>query len=265
MQHLLLDLQVGQAAECAASFSRSSSALLRMRVEIVAEHLQRDLGADAGQHVIEPMRDRLADIDRQRQHRQAVSGCRRRSRSSARLDGLRSISSSLTWTPSACSSSSARPVRRPTDFTSGTSSISRSAMVPTRFDSASETPGIELTRMVKVPSLNGGRNARGNVKAAIAAAAITSTSVTPRIDAAVADRRASSAAPIAALQHAHQAALVLVQALQARQHVIGHHRRQRDRHDEARQDRNDVGLARAARTAGPRCRTARTAARTPAR
>ena len=37
-----------------------------------------------------------------------------------RDDGLRSTSISLKWTPSACSSSSARPVRRPTDATSGT-------------------------------------------------------------------------------------------------------------------------------------------------
>ena len=45
-----------------------------------------------------------------------------------RLDRFRSTSISAECTPSACSSSSARPVRRPTVFTSGTCRIRRSAM-----------------------------------------------------------------------------------------------------------------------------------------
>ena len=53
-------------------------------------------------------------------------------------------------------------------------------MVPTRFDSASDTPGLNWTRMLKVPSLNGGRNERGSVKAAMAAPT-TRMSVTPRM------------------------------------------------------------------------------------
>ncbi len=40
--------------------------------------------------------------------------------------------------------------------------MSRSAIAPTRLDSASEMPGLKLTWMVKVPSLNGGRNERGS-------------------------------------------------------------------------------------------------------
>ncbi len=48
--------------------------------EIVAEDLERDLGAHAGQHVIEPMRDRLPDIDRRPAAPRAARGCRRRSR-----------------------------------------------------------------------------------------------------------------------------------------------------------------------------------------
>ena len=45
-----------------------------------------------------------------------------------------------------------------------------------------------------------------------------------------------------ALQAPHKRALVLVETLQTRQQVVGHHRRQRDGDDEARQDRDDVGL-----------------------
>ena len=61
----------------------------------------------------------------------------------ARADGLRSTSISEECTPSACSSSSARPVRRPTDFTSGTSRMSRSAIRPTRLRFRKRDAGIE--------------------------------------------------------------------------------------------------------------------------
>ena len=88
-----------------------------------------------------------------------------------RLDRFRSTSISAECTPSACSSSSARPVRRPTVFTSGTCSSSRSARRPTRLDSASEMPGRSSIEIVKVPSLKGGRNERGSSAALKAATA----------------------------------------------------------------------------------------------
>ena len=53
-------------------FESSQPELFRavsQRVEVVAEEFQRDLGADAREHVVEPVRDRLPDIDRERQHR----------------------------------------------------------------------------------------------------------------------------------------------------------------------------------------------------
>ena len=100
---------------------------------------------------------------------------------------------------------------------------------------------IELTCMLKVPSLKGGRNERGSVKAA-AAAPITSSERDAEDQRGIVigarERRA-----VAALEHAHQPALMLSEAFQARQHVIGHDRRQRDRDHEARQDRDDVGHA----------------------
>jgi hypothetical protein len=40
------------------------------RIEIVAEDLECDLGADAREHVIEPMGDRLSDIDGHGQDRE---------------------------------------------------------------------------------------------------------------------------------------------------------------------------------------------------
>jgi hypothetical protein len=54
--------------------------------------------------------------------------------------------------------------------------INCSAMRPTRVDSASEIPGLKTRLMVKVPSLKGGRNARGSADAATAAAS-TATAV----------------------------------------------------------------------------------------
>ena len=85
--------------------------------------------------------------------------------------GFRSISRSEEWTPSACSSSSARPVRRPMDFTSCISRSSRSATSPIRLLSASEMPGLKVMLTVNEPSLNGGRKVRGRKVAASPAAA----------------------------------------------------------------------------------------------
>ena len=61
------------------------------------------------------MRDRLPNIDRDRQNRKALAKVGN-DLGFAAAAGLRSTSISEEWTPSACSSSSARPVRRPTDF-----------------------------------------------------------------------------------------------------------------------------------------------------
>ena len=41
------------------------------RVEVVAVDLERDLGAHAGEHVVEPVADRLADVDAAGQHTEA--------------------------------------------------------------------------------------------------------------------------------------------------------------------------------------------------
>ena len=192
-----------------ASRWRKPSAGAAQRIEIVAEDLQRDLGAHARQHVVEPMRDRLADIDRHRQHREPRRGGRRRFRSSTRPHGLRSTSISEECTPSACSSSSARPVRRPTALTSGTSRMSRSAIRPTRFDSASEMPGLNSMLMVKVPSLNGGRKARGSSSGAGRRDGDRDDGSAHHgaLDAGSAHR---SSARVAALEHAHQRAVAVL-------------------------------------------------------
>ena len=90
--------------------------------------------------------------------------CARRSRTSAitasrsRPPVLRLTSISEELTPSACSSSSARPVRRDVCATSGISRSIRSAIFPSRLDSVSVVPGSESRLTVRVPSANGGRN-----------------------------------------------------------------------------------------------------------
>ena len=171
----------------------------------------------------------------------------RRARRSAMITSLlrppsfRSTSISEECTPSACSSSSARPVRRPTAFTSGTSSMSFSAMRPTRFDSASEMPGLNSMLMVKVPSLKGGRNARGSSAAPPAAA--TTATAGERQQQLLAREGALQQRPVGALERAHEPAFALLEPLQARQHVVGHHRGERDGDHEAGQDGDDVGLA----------------------
>ena len=69
-----------------------------------------------------------------------------------------------TFTPKACSSSSARPVLRATVWISGTCISNSSARRPISSDSSREMPGRELTLIVNEPSLNGGRKLRPSVK-----------------------------------------------------------------------------------------------------
>ena len=101
------------------------------------------------------------------------------SRMSARTSSLerslrtKGTSISDTLTPSACSSSSARPVLRPTVCTSGTESRISSAIRPILSLSSSDMPGRVLTLMVNDPSLNGGRKLRPRVKKTISAATST--------------------------------------------------------------------------------------------
>ena len=97
-----------------------------------------------------------------------------------RSDTLRSMSISEECTPSACSSSSARPVLRPTWMTSGTCSASCSASVPMRLDSASDVPGLSNTLTVNVPSLKGGKNERGKNGTLAATASTTINAPTSR-------------------------------------------------------------------------------------
>ena len=75
-----------------------------------------------------------------------------------RSGGVSRTSSSDVFTPSACSSCSARPVRRDTAATSGTSHSSASARPATRLLSSRLVPGPVCTLTVSDPSLNGGRN-----------------------------------------------------------------------------------------------------------
>ena len=77
-----------------------------------------------------------------------------------RLSNMNGASISETFTPKACSSSSARPVLRPTVLISGISKSSFSTCFPILSDSSSEMPGRVLTLMVNDPSLNGGRKLR---------------------------------------------------------------------------------------------------------
>ena len=61
-EHLRLDLEVLDAVDALHRVPRSPSQPPQL-AEIVAEDLDRDLGADAGEQVVEPVRDRLAHVD----------------------------------------------------------------------------------------------------------------------------------------------------------------------------------------------------------
>jgi hypothetical protein len=67
---LLLDLQVHDARDLAQPLAEAARQGPK-RIEVVPEHLQRDLGPDAGQHVIEPVGDRLPHVEHGREHGKA--------------------------------------------------------------------------------------------------------------------------------------------------------------------------------------------------
>ena len=88
----------------------------------------------------------------------ATSSLRERSPSS------NGASISDTFTPNACSSSSARPVLRATVCISGMVNSNSSARCPILLLSSSEIPGRELILIVNEPSLKEGRKLRPSVK-----------------------------------------------------------------------------------------------------
>ena len=96
-----------------------------------------------------------------------------------RLSSTNGASISEVFTPNACSSSSARPVLRPTVCTSGTDNRISSAIRPILSDSSSEIPGRVLMLIVNEPSLNGGRKLRPN-EAIIINAAINIAPIPPK-------------------------------------------------------------------------------------
>ena len=192
---------------CAASSARSVFGGAAQRVEIVAEDLERDLGAHAGQHVVEPVRDRLADIDRQRQHREAAAdvgddvGLRR-----VRLPRGRPRSRMSARPRHARRARRGRCAGRPA-FTSGTSRMSRSAIRPTRFDSASEMPGLKQHVDGEGAFVEGRQEgARQQQRAGARGERRPAARSTPMNGAAVA-KRASSSRAVGALEHAHQSQL----------------------------------------------------------
>ena len=87
-----------------------------------------------------------------------------RSSSCERSFSSNGASISDTFTPNACSSSSARPVLRATVCISGIDKSISSARRPMRSDSSRDIPGIELMLMVNEPSLNFGRKLCPKVK-----------------------------------------------------------------------------------------------------
>jgi hypothetical protein len=98
-----------------------------------------------------------------------------------------SISAALTsW---ACSSSSARPVRRAVETTSGKDMRIFSTRWPRRSDSSSEVPGNVTAATVNAPSLNSGRNVRPRN----GASAITIASNAPAVTTTMDGRRTTAA------------------------------------------------------------------------
>ena len=67
---LLLDLQVGEPGDLGHPVAQVVGHAPQ-GVEVLAEDLQGEFGPDTRKHVVEAVRDRLADVDRERQRREA--------------------------------------------------------------------------------------------------------------------------------------------------------------------------------------------------
>lgn len=82
---------------------------------------------------------------------------------------------SAEFTPCACSSSSARPVRRVVTWISGTFSSSSSSRLPILLLSSNEMPGKLTAEMTSEPSLNSGKKLRPNCDSPKIATATSTT------------------------------------------------------------------------------------------
>ena len=167
------------------------------------------------------------------------------SRSTSSLD--RSFISSRTSisadsTPCTCSSSSARPVRRAVEATSGTPSSRRSSALPSAFESARLVPGIVTALTVSAPSLNSGRNERPAAEQGDQRGdqrdRRTRDHQSPRAHGAMQPRL------VDLLELPGQPRLRAVAIVRGvRQQQRAQHRRDREGDDERRDQRDDVGKA----------------------
>ena len=117
-----------------------------------------------------------------------------------------------------------------------------SAIKPTRLDSASEMPGLKSILMVKRAFVEGRQEGARQEGTRRAPATATASSV-DAMQRTLMAKGTFEQRCVTALEYAHQSAVAMLEPLEVWQHVIGHHRRQRDRDHEAGEDRNDVGFA----------------------
>ena len=234
--------------------SRICSASCCKLVEVVAVDLDGDLGGDAGEHVADQVGQRLLGLDVDAGHRPPASRPATSCRNSSRrwpASGFMVRMYSPTLTGSACSSSSARPVRR-TKCRIGPSGLSVDLLHRVelgvdqrrrpRSTPSATSPAGSATLTCTLPSSNCGRKSAPS-RVSCQALKPTSTQVSRSSDARPPHAEADQEA-CAPLQRAQQQPVaVAVRRLRLRQQVVGQHRRHGQRHQQRRQDRHDVGHA----------------------
>ena len=180
--------------------------------------LQGDLRPHAREHVVEAVRDRLADVDGDRQHGEPGAKIGDDLGLGPRMLASRSTSISEECTPSACSSSSARPVRRPTALTSGTSRMRRSAIRPTRCDFGKRDARIEQ-HVDRERALVERRQEGARQKERGGRGGDHRDQHANHQGSRMAERPLEQRA-IAALEHAHEGAVAVRSRFRPRQHVV---------------------------------------------
>ena len=237
-EHLFLNLQIHNAGNlrqpCAQVFR-----LRAKHVEIVAKHFERDLRAHARQHVIEPVRNRLADIDGGWQSAETLAYVSDNHVLVAPA-GLQ-IDVDLGGVNAFCMFVQLRATRATAHrlhlrhLQNKLLGDQPGAMAFGQRDAGVEQHADRERALVERRQKRARQERRADC-------GCDDGGASQRQQKFWMGERAQQSPPVHVFQPAHEPALAVVQTLQAGQHVIGHHRRERDGDDEAGQNRDDIGL-----------------------
>ena len=234
-------------------------------VQIVAEDLDRDVGAGAREHVVDAVGDRLADDDLRCRGRRTARHAAAARNSSLRRSPIFEVGPRFRrLRRPGVLASSARPVTAGGgDHLGDATAGSARRFARARRTSSSEVPGSVTVLMVSVPSLKSGRKARPRTAGARWRTASNATDgghhLAEWVSVASQRRRVGRLQPTRRRRGSPCRGRP-----RARAGLGAQHRRHGDRHQQRGRERDHIGEAQRHAAAAPRPRTGRRAAGRPA-